>query len=864
MIAEKEDVNIRWGVLDKSIQQLEGWEWTKQDVVEIDAPIERRDVKKLFEKLSKKVNPYLHYDCFKAIKNGGSIVKIAHLPVYIPPTPKVKSEYINGHIESIANQKWFRPLPSILASTQTKNPSPEEWTKAIEELNVAYAKIQLSKSKEELAAMQHWHNLIAREWNRVRNGCWVLINGEPTYICGSYYFFLTYWGNKEGKHNAYIEADLHEFLHWEAVLKSKGIKGKIQYCRRQDGKSTRMFCVEFWVALVTQRTCVVQGKDEQDIKINFAEHYTPKMKHLPFIFKPHAEKELKIAAGYKKSDQTTGKFDDTMKINILEIKFQDGIGYNGGKIIGFKPGAKRVDGHTPLMAARDEFGKTELVDIVVAFNTLAPAVSKVFMTTTVESIKDTILPQCRQLTDGSDYVLTESRIRTDYDCKEFAISNTLVDWCYSDTHTPFLDYIKRDKKFADVFLDLQGNFTITGMVQYIKPAWYCFIDRADGVVFVDDYGRSLSVEAYRHLKRQRDRIREAAEISGKMSEYYAYIRKYPFTIEEALSEDNTDVLFDLQAVAKQERLISEAKQVGKSYIEVPEKEYYMAELEGDTSAEAMKKAEIISQMEGVVKLNLYKPYSLKWKNNEEFTEVIAVPDKNGVHWIAEMPQMPNNVIRVVENGQVFFKPLNQEQTGGMDSVDVSTDDMTGKTKPSDFCLVVMNNSRFAGITRNRPIYRLKYRPRDPKEAYKEALKALWFYGCSAGLEDTKNLVRTFFDENNCILFFALSVMIDTTAALTKKQVYIRGNTMTDKDKEQHFLNETHWSKYYMSRITDEVGLREYKKVNYKNLTRCDWIAAKFQATATSTMKSKRSHAQGNNSDRTAYRYAIGKSFLSRT
>lgn len=849
MVKPKE-FKINWGVIDKTIQDFKGWEWVKQDILEIDGVIDRKGAKKIFSKLQEKVNPLIHYDCYKSIIMGGSIIKIAKFPIYIPPKPKNKSEYLNSHIKNPLEQKWIRPLPILQNRFQTEPPTPHEWSDAINNLNIAYAKWITTKDIVELESLKSWRKIIQREWDRIKNGVWVMIKGVPIYFCGSYYFFLTYWSNKESSANDYIEADLHEFLHAEAVIKTRGIKGRIEFCRRQDGKSTRHFCLVYWADLITQLKALIQGKSETDTQDDFGEHYSPKMATLPFIFRPHKESELRLVLGLKNNLWKDSKLDQLVKTNVLSIAFQGSIiKAKGGEIVGLKPNSNAGDGKTTIMSYTDEFGKMLLVDIVARYDVLVPASSKVFMTTTVEKITPKVMPQCIELSEASDYSEADTRIRGICDSKEWA-TTTLIDYCYSKIDD-FYEFIESNKKYEPIFSDLQGKITIKGMVQYVKPAWYCLVLRDDNINFIDNWGQSKSEKGYHFLNKERKKLYEFGKSTGNMAAYRAHLQKYAFDLEEALGDDSIDNLFDIQAINAQIKRLENARAYGKNYIEIPESEYYMAELEGDTHTSfAKERIAGIEKLTGMVRVPLYEKYRLEWSDGL-FSPVVFVPDKNGVHEIAEFPDILNNVRweggvnTGLNNREDGYTPKNIDHTGGIDSVDLPTDDLTGKSKPSDFCLIIKASKRCNRITNNRPVYRLKFRPRDPEEAYMEALKALWLFGCSSGFENGKEAFKTWAKKINCIKFISLAVTIDTTQIANKKQLYFRGNTNTNKDKEINFLNLSHYVTYYILRITDIALLKALKGLTYKNLTKRDDCAAAMQAETTDKNPSKLSVALGN-------------------
>lgn len=866
---------IEWCKPDKRLADFEGYEWIKQDILTVDSSLDEPSAKKLFKKLSEKINPYLHPDIYKAIVRGGTVCKIAHLPVYIPPAPTNRDEYLNGHIEDILEQKWCRVIPSIKHTPQEKEPTAHQWLKAIQELDYNYAKYQLPKTQKEYEDAINWRKLVAREWIRIKRGVWVFIKGVPTFIPGSYYFFLNYWTNKEGRVLDYTEASRQNYLHREAVLKTQGIKGRIGYAQRQIGKTTEEYGFGYWVTLINQCESLCQGKSDADIIKNFGDNLTPNLVRLPFIFKPYSEGELKQALGYAKKLQTKGKYDKGVKDNIKIIAWQQGIGYNGGYIKGILPNQNAADGASPMYMLVDEFGKLLDVDLIARYDVTAPAVNKMFMITTVEDITDKNIAQCQELTNHSDYIEADINCRESYDCEKFATSKVLLDWCFDDTIKTFRHYLSYNKttsgdEFKDTFVELEGLITTKGLVPYIKPTWFCFIDRKAKVWHVDEWGQSESEKSYNYLKKREDKIYKSCVEGGNMQPYYAHLRKYPKDMDDVFAQGNSEDLFDVPKFNSILAQIKKARQLGLNYIEVPEREFFMAELEGNVlghteeqKKEIDAKIRAIDSMNGMVKIPLFNQYGLEWVDGIENGEIEPIIMKKGDdpnlfwHWIAEMPEIPNNVQVRYENGKPFYFPVNTAQKGGIDGITLNTKNTTGKNKLSKFGMVIRHTKDARSITNNRVIHTLLFRPQDPKIAFEECRKALWFYGCDAGLEFTDVAVGDYMEQKDCGEFIALSAYI-TKTALNAKMLLIRGNTKTDKDKEMQFsLIKTHYA-HYQHRCTSEELIKQLKRLKYANLTHNDLAAAELECYSTIVRPSKKKIAESGHADKRSFREKMGE------
>ncbi|UYZ60087.1 hypothetical protein [Hymenobacter latericus] len=181
---------------------------------------------------------------FEKLKDGRLKVCIADLDCFTPPVPKDKSGFLNGHVKSRKDQRWERDFPTD------------------EELD-------LLSEKEYL-------DLQAREADRIFNGCWFLNDGEPTYLTGVHYTFLTHFQLPSGEYADFREADQKDFLHDEAAFNDPQCIGKIFLGARQRGKTARRACRLFWRAITDMgiRLGIQSKNDEsaQDVLNKFVSH----------------------------------------------------------------------------------------------------------------------------------------------------------------------------------------------------------------------------------------------------------------------------------------------------------------------------------------------------------------------------------------------------------------------------------------------------------------------------------------------------------------------------------------------------------------------------------------------------------------
>jgi hypothetical protein len=131
---------------------------------------------------------------------------------------------------------------------------------------------------------------------------------------------------------------------------------------------------------------------------------------------------------------------------------------------------------------------------------------------------------------------------------------------------------------------------------------------------------------------------------------------------------------------------------------------------------------------------------LTWKkdtNGDDTKMVEWTPSPEGKILILEPPLKG-------EDGSSFVNLY----VGGIDSIDIGSQDGATDSNVSDFCIVI--KKRVFGLNEPKYVAIYKDRPKDPREAYQIAAKLLCWYNCKAVLENTRTAIITYFREKKLI------------------------------------------------------------------------------------------------------------------
>jgi hypothetical protein len=173
-----------------------------------------------------------------------------------PVCPKSKEGFINGHVTKKRDQKWVRDFPT---------------EGEIEQLN-----------EVDRGEMQE------RELKRREEGCWFYNNGEPTYLTGDNYFYLTHFKLPAGYYPQFRVADLKFFWWWKfAVEDDPNCIGGVFMGARQRGKTARAASLLLnYATLNCNVWCGITSKTESDAKDVFQLFIVPGWQNMSEAIRP--------------------------------------------------------------------------------------------------------------------------------------------------------------------------------------------------------------------------------------------------------------------------------------------------------------------------------------------------------------------------------------------------------------------------------------------------------------------------------------------------------------------------------------------------------------------------------------------------
>lgn len=354
--------------------------------------------------------------------------------------------------------------------------------------------MQMQKSEPKYVdpELQAYRN---QEWDRRLNGMWFYNNGKPTYITGLHYFYLTHWKIDIGYPHFRI-TDMEFFYFLEYCIQDPRSLGMIEVTKRRQGKTMRAGAFLFeYPSRSKNKNAGIQSKTFEDAKENvFAKGVVMPFKYLPDFFVPIYDTEKGMTPKGELRFFKTNKRGAQNDIfeNKIELESQ----------ITFKSADKfSYDGTKLHRYLGDEAGKTKNVDVyerhqVVQFCLQEDGryVGKALYTTTVEEMEDGG-ESFKKLWDASDQNNRNANGRTR-----------------------------------------------SGLYRYFMPAYR--------TLYYDKYGYANEEQAKQEYLNERKGLEDDSKALA------SYIRKNPFTIEEAFFNEAETCLYDAMALNKQIESIS--------------------------------------------------------------------------------------------------------------------------------------------------------------------------------------------------------------------------------------------------------------------------------------------------------------------
>jgi len=402
------------------------------------------------------------------------------VPVELPMPLCPPIDTIDGYGLPAKEQKFQKPTYPIVL---------KELEERLEDIQLIYEELKNNQSKylKEI-------KFIELQWKRRLNGYWFFNNGEPTYITGSNYLYISFWEIDIGVPE-YRSRDRKFFLFADFCTFDSNSFGFNYPKHRREGATNKVQC---WLYESTSRLnrkhSGIQSATEDHAKDVFQDHLIPGWKSLPFFFKPifqgntdpkrvllfrePAEKVVKGKVISKKSTALQSKID---------FKSSDIKGYDSRKLLRY---------HS------DECGKTTDTDILLRHNVVKQClllgrniVGKAAYTSTVGEMDKGGGAKYKQLCDQSHYDHWEDRF-------------------------------KRTK----------NGRTLSGLYNLFIPAY----DGLEG--FIDEYGNSIIDEAKEYLRN----TREAYIVAEDYDSLSEFIRMYPMQYRECFRGDSQKCKFNIK------------------------------------------------------------------------------------------------------------------------------------------------------------------------------------------------------------------------------------------------------------------------------------------------------------------------------
>lgn len=357
---------------------------------------------------------------------GGTSVVIQGITCYLPPEP-LRHEMQN-YGRPKREQKWERTqLPVFKASDvdlwdssfDYKTDDVISWDEAerFEKIKIyGTDSNDLDKSGNEkrvpgvipdpLYSMECLSAFRDQEFVRIKNGHWILINGNPTYLPGPYYFYLQYWELKDG-YAEFRSSDLELFYFWESVRLSKNLFGITYITSRGCGKSFIAGCISYWTAITKRKAATtIQSISDEKAAEFFRDKILIPITTLPKFLIPinkHGSADVSSNSTFEMVPPSRKGMNIRVYNEIKKMALYSIMRYSNASEIG-------ADGGSWDLIVGDETGKTppQTSDVykrtMINSSTVYRGNKKIgnqFLCTTVEDI-DEGGAECRKIWDESN------------------------------------------------------------------------------------------------------------------------------------------------------------------------------------------------------------------------------------------------------------------------------------------------------------------------------------------------------------------------------------------------------------------------------------------------------------------------------
>lgn len=568
-------------------------------------------------------------------------------------------------------------------------------------------------------------DFIDTQWYRRTFGYWFYNGGFLEYITGLHYFYISAHkipitppkGSKSKSRKKslglplFSDADRDRFYWWEyGVEQNPRVFGGVEVTRRRSGKTHRGNVTNYdYASKLSDVFTGMQSKTGPDAKQVFKK-LVNSWKHYPEYFKPvdvgdsDPQSSLRFKEPSKKD--TKSQFKDYSKVLNSEITYQPA-------------GETAYDGWDLVFYFMDEAGKTKEKEANVH--------------TRWEVVKET-------LTDGSTITGKALITTTVEDMEKDGGKNLKKIWDESDLNN----------------VNELGE-TTSGLVRIFCPAYYGYRGEDVGKVFVDEFGYSNIKAAKEFLEKRRANLKGPALTK--------FMRKYPFTVEEAFRSDNKHQIF-------------------------PDYKIY-EQLDYNSSLSAST----------VVRGNF------EWKEGIEHSMVEWHPREDGRWLVSRLPAPDIRNKRIWDNRRGIFIPGNQEiYASGCDPFDHSL--TTEHKKSSAASHVIERFNPMKPYHSHCFVSEYIYRQSDVHDFYDDMIKQCVFYGMQMLVENNKIGLINYMKRKGYIEYL-MDRPHDTHTPSSKKQRE-KGIPLSGKEVRNNLLAQLD------SYILHYVGVRDLADKTIEN------------------------------------------------
>lgn len=246
-----------------------------------------------------------------------------HVPppgiVYNPITQKLEKAGIHSRSPRHHQQYWERPL------------APSDWdTRRKRELETGIVDSVCERYRRQ-------------EWYRRLCGFWFMNKGNPTFLTGLHYFFLTHWTlGDEVLYPNYRERDREFFYFLDYTIKDPRSVGLVFVTKRREGKTAKS-CVAMYEYISRTKKVYggVQSKTEDDAReIVFQRGIVTPFTKLPDFFRPtfdtsggkRPRKKLTFVAASRRGKAAIDSFGDEDLGSEIDFRSSAVSAYDGAKL----------------------------------------------------------------------------------------------------------------------------------------------------------------------------------------------------------------------------------------------------------------------------------------------------------------------------------------------------------------------------------------------------------------------------------------------------------------------------------------------------------------------------------------------------